>query len=84
MQDKYIEWIGYVAMFTLMIAFTFKDTRKLRFVNMLGAVIFVIYGILKNLPPIVIANGFIALANIYYLFIKKDPKVSTKKIYADK
>jgi len=79
MEDRYIEWIGYAAMLALMIAFTMKDAHKLRFINMIGAGIFVIYGILKNLPPIVIANGFIALINVYYLFFRKEQKVSTEK-----
>lgn len=66
------EWIGYAAMLALLISFTMKDIRKLRFINSIGAILFVVYGfMLATSWPIVITNACILGINIYYLYIKK-------------
>ncbi|WP_322289760.1 hypothetical protein [Aquimarina sp. 2201CG5-10] len=50
-----------------------RDIKKLRLVNSVGCVAFVIYGILLNWSlPIVITNMAIVSINLYYLFIKKE------------
>lgn len=66
------EWIGYAAMLALLISFTMKDIRKLRFINSIGAILFVVYGfMLATSWPIVITNACILGINIYYLYKKK-------------
>ncbi len=72
MHISLVEWVGYAAMLALMIAFTMKDLRTLRFINTIGAILFVVYGFML-IPvsyPIIITNAFIAMVNLYYLFIK--------------
>lgn len=67
------EWIGYAAMLALLISFMMKDVRKLRSINSIGAILFVIYGFMLDISwPIVITNLAILCLNIYYLFIKKN------------
>ncbi len=67
------EWIGYLASLALIISFMMKNVRTLRIVNSIGAILFVIYGIMLQISyPIIITNGFILGANIYYLFLKKN------------
>ena len=67
------EWIGYLATLALIISFMMKNVRTLRIVNSIGAILFVIYGIMFPISyPIIITNGFILGANIYYLFLKKN------------
>lgn len=66
------EWVGYAAMLALLISFTMKDIRKLRFINSIGAILFVVYGfMLATSWPIIITNACILGINIYYLYIKK-------------
>ena len=67
------EWIGYLAMATLLISFTMKDIRKLRIVNSIGGLFFVIYGFMLAPVswPIIITNGAIICINIYYLIQKR-------------
>ncbi|MGB1040019.1 MAG: uroporphyrinogen decarboxylase [Flavobacteriales bacterium] len=74
MSDNYIEIIGYIAMALIAISFLMKNIRALRILNMLGAGIFVIYGILLNQPPIYLLNSFILIVNLYFVFIKKTDK----------
>lgn len=66
------EIIGYFASFMVLISFLMRDIKKLRLVNSVGCVAFVIYGVLLNWSmPIIITNTAIVSINFYYLFIKK-------------
>lgn len=68
------EWIGYLAMTTVLISFLMKSVVKLRIVNSLGCLVFVLYGFLLEplSKPIIITNTIIFGINIYYLFFKKN------------
>jgi hypothetical protein len=72
MNENFVEWIGYAAMISLMISFVMKDIKKLRIVNTLGCILFVIYGLMIDSWPIVITNAFITSVNLYYLLVKKN------------
>ena len=72
MNENIVEWIGYAAMGILMISFLMKDIKKLRIINSIACILFVIYGFMLDAIPIVISNAFIAMVNFYYLFIKKN------------
>ncbi|PKD20420.1 hypothetical protein APR41_14175 [Salegentibacter salinarum] len=65
------EWIGYLASFFVAISFFMKNIIKLRIVNSLGCILFVIYGILIDSWPVGITNGIIVAVNLYYLVINK-------------
>ena len=67
------EWVGYLASVALIISFMMKNVRTLRIINSLGAILFVVYGVMLAISwPIIITNAFILLANIYYLYFKKN------------
>ena len=67
------DWIGYAAMLALLISFMMKDVRKLRFINSIGAILFVVYGfMLATSWPIVITNMAILCINFFYLFVRKN------------
>ena len=67
------EWIGYMAMATVLLSFLMKDVTKLRIINSFGCVFFVTYGILLAISwPIIITNTAIICINFYYLFVKKN------------
>lgn len=63
-----IEILGYVAMILVAGSFLLKDVVKLRLVNALGAVCFVIYGILIDSFPVTGLNIFVVCVNGYYIF----------------
>jgi len=68
-----VELTGYFAMTTVLISFLMKSVVKLRIINSVGCLIFVMYGILLE-PyslPIIITNTFIFGINMYYLIFKK-------------
>ncbi len=70
-----VEIIGYIASVIVLCSFLMKDVKKLRVVNMLGCLMFVIYGFMMPTIrlglPIIITNLAIMLVNFYYLFFAK-------------
>lgn len=62
------EWVGYLASLVLIISFLMKSINTLRIINSIGAILFVVYGIMLAISwPIIITNTFILGVNIYYL-----------------
>ncbi|OIQ30759.1 MAG: uroporphyrinogen decarboxylase [Bacteroidetes bacterium MedPE-SWsnd-G2] len=67
------DWVGYAAMATVLISFLLKDIKKLRIVNSLGCLLFVVYGFMLEpiSMPIIVTNSAIFCINVYYGLIKK-------------
>ncbi|MDT0646353.1 YgjV family protein [Zunongwangia sp. F260] len=75
------EWIGYLSSFFVAISFFMKNIIKLRIVNSLGCILFIIYGSLIDSWPVIITNAVIVGVNFYYLFInKKDRPVPADEV----
>lgn len=70
------EWVGYLASLAVLLSFTMKEMTKLRIVNGIGCILWVVYGLLMEELriglPIIITNAAILGINIYYLFFKKN------------
>ncbi len=65
-----MEWqeiLGYVASVVIAVSLMMNSIVKLRWINMIGAVLFSTYGFIIGAIPVGVLNGFIALINIYYL-----------------
>ncbi len=72
-QNLIIELVGYFASFMVLVSFLMRNIKKLRLINTVGCVAFVIYGVLLNCSlPIIITNTAIAGINFYYLFLRKE------------
>ena len=66
------EWVGYLASLILVTSFMMKQVNKLRTINSIGAIVFIIYGIMLDVSwPIIFTNTFILGLNIYHLLLKK-------------
>lgn len=68
---SHVEWFGYLASLFVLMSFLMRNITALRYVNTLGCMFFVIYGVLLNSWPIIITNAAIILVNLYYLFLNK-------------
>ncbi|MFT5581687.1 MAG: hypothetical protein ACI9XP_001006 [Lentimonas sp.] len=66
------EIIGYIGSFLILLSFSMKKMKTLRYVNLIGCGVFISYGVLIDSIPIIITNAAIVLVNIYYLFLAKD------------
>lgn len=68
MTPEIASYIGYAASFFIVLSFLLKDLKKIRLVNMVGCICFVLYGIFSGmLWPIIIPNAIICVVQIYYL-----------------
>lgn len=70
------EWIGYIASIIVLVSLLMSSIKRLRWVNLVGATIFSVYGFLIGALPVGVMNAGIVLINIYYLF-----QIYTKKDY---
>lgn len=70
MEMNLVDYIGYLAMATLLVSFMMKSVTRLRIINSIGCAIFVLYGFMLEpiAMPIIVTNGAIILINLYYLF----------------
>lgn len=65
-----VEGLGYLASVLVAISFLMKSINKLRFVNLIGSICFVIYAIAIHAIPVAIINLFTVCINVYYLTSK--------------
>ncbi|WP_455793389.1 YgjV family protein [Clostridium butyricum] len=63
-----IEYVGYAASILIGISMFMKNIAKLRFINLIGCILFTIYGFIIKAYPVAIVNLIIAFTNIYYLY----------------
>ena len=63
----WVEWVGYAASLMVAISLMMKNVVKLRILNGIGALLFVIYGIAITAWPVAGMNLFIVGINIYNL-----------------
>lgn len=63
-----IEWVGYLASVLIAASMFMKDIIKLRFINLVGSLCFVIYGLVIKAYPVALTNIVIVSVNLYYLY----------------
>ena len=69
-----VECLGYLASVLVAISFLMKSINKLRFMNMIGGICFVIYALAINAIPVALINLFTVCINVYYLTKKNTSK----------
>lgn len=72
------DFMGYSASLFVVASFLLKDLKKIRIVNLIGCLLFVIYGVMKgegNISamywPVIIPNMILCFVQLYHL-TKKD------------
>jgi hypothetical protein len=65
------ELIGITASALVLISFLMKGERKIRLVNIVGAIIFIAYGIMLKSVSVTLMNVGLVIVHIYYLTKKK-------------
>lgn len=75
MDSNTVEIVGYVAMVILVVSFIPKNLKWIRWINLIGCLTFVAYGILLGWKyPLIISNGLIAVIQIYHLLKPQNAK----------
>jgi hypothetical protein len=67
MSPDFLQWIGYAASVIIVVSMMMNSIIKFRWINLVGALLFSIYGFLIGAIPVGILNGIIVLVDIYYL-----------------
>lgn len=67
MVEEYLELFGFLASFIVLISLLMSSILKLRWINLIGAVMFSVYGFLIEAYPVGFLNLAIVFINIYYL-----------------
>lgn len=65
-----IELIGIMASIFVLISFIFNDETKIRCVNILGAFLFVVYGLFISSFSVWFLNLILIIIHCYYLFLR--------------
>ena len=60
----FVELIGYLASTVILIGFTFKGESKIRTINMIGSLLFIMYGLLIKAYPVALLNALTILVNV--------------------
>jgi len=77
---SYLEWLGYAASIIVFVSLSMTSIVKLRWYNMLGAMLFSLYGFLIGSYPVAFMNFLIVCTNIYYLVKMNKHKENFKLI----
>ncbi|OOF44737.1 hypothetical protein BKK51_08395 [Rodentibacter trehalosifermentans] len=80
MELDFIELLGYIATFFVAASFLFKSIVHLRIVNSVGAVLFVVYGMIIGAYPVAVLNGFLVCVNLYQLYRLKKEQPAPKTL----
>jgi len=63
-----IETVGYIGSFLVLVSFLMVSVVKLRVVNTIGSIIFMIYAFIIKSYPTAIMNFFLVLINLHFLY----------------
>jgi membrane-bound ClpP family serine protease len=62
-----MEIIGHIATIFVIASFFLKDLKNLRLLNLIGAVLFIIYGLSISSVPVILTNSLIFIINSTHL-----------------
>lgn len=73
MQNQIIEIVGYIGSFLVLVSFLMTSVFKLRIVNTIGSLIFMIYALIIRSYPTAVMNFCLVLINIRFLIKMSRP-----------
>lgn len=65
-----VEALGIIATIFVLLSFLFRAEKKIRIVNIIGAALFVAYGILMGALSVWLLNAALIIIHIYFLLRK--------------
>lgn len=85
MEKEIPEILGYIASLLIVVSLIMSSIVRLRIINTIGAIFFVLYGISFSSYPVIITNSLIILINIYYLhkIYNKEEKIFLHQIFSN-
>ncbi|MFW5686090.1 MAG: hypothetical protein ACOC0O_05485 [Spirochaetota bacterium] len=83
MQFNWLEWFGYASSVVILVSLMMSSIVKLRWINLLGAIMFSTFGFLIGSIPTGGLNAGIAIIDIYYLVLLYREKDAVAIVRAD-
>ncbi len=68
MNQVLLEWIGYIASLIVLVSLLMSSIKKLRWINLFGALLFGAYGFMIGSMPTGLMNLGIVAIDVYYLY----------------
>ena len=68
MTETLLAWLGYLASGVIVLSMMMSSIIKFRWINLIGALLFSVYGFLIGALPVGVLNGIIVLVDAYYLW----------------
>jgi len=69
MNSELLQWVGYAASAVIAVSLAVSSIVKFRWLNLVGALVFSIYGFLIGAIPVGVLNGIITIVDVYYLMV---------------
>ena len=77
-----IDIIGYIGMVLILYSFTITDMRKLRLVNSIGSIFWIIYGLGIMAGPTIMVNSCVLCIHLHWFYKNRKTKLdSNDKFY---
>ena len=73
------EMVGILATMCVLASFTQSEVSKIRYINIVGCILFIVYGLLLNAFSVWFLNGACLILHIYKLYIEASTKKHTKE-----
>lgn len=64
-----VELVGYLASALIVLSLVMASVLRLRIINLVGATVFTVYGLLIGSWPVIVTNAAIIAINVYYLAV---------------
>jgi len=62
-----IEIIGYVGMLITILSFLYKNIERVRIINSVACIVWIIYGVLRISYPVILVNSIVLIIHGYWL-----------------
>ena len=69
------EVIGFIASLFVMFSFIPKDSKKIRIINCVGCVAWIIYGLLSSAPSVWVMNLLVLIIHLFHLLREQKQKI---------
>ena len=66
--------LGWIGTGLILYSFTLNDIKKLRIVNMIGSVAWILYGIKTNIMPTIFVNVCVLCIHLHWLYKNSNTK----------
>ncbi len=83
-KEMIIEIVGYIGSFLVLVSFLMTSVVKLRIVNTIGSLIFMIYALIIHSYPTAVMNACLVLINLRFLWKSRQTEKELNLIVADK